>query len=231
MSVIHVMTIPGTGREQYIEALAAQAAVCIHEDPEKMGILGNHLRSLECALEDGGDWPIFASDDVEALPGWSEELRQVQHFAPQPFVSLTHFSKYGQALVRRGIPWGIGDHGIWGPAFMVHTSVLQAYRDLVQDVADMAYEKYRNWDDGLPTVFNLIYGTKSAMCARALFQHLDLESVMGHNLGRWRHAESTIEQPGPWWGNGRSGAIGLSVQQLHRDLVREVVSYRKAGPS
>lgn len=235
---LHVMHTPDPDfpeRRRYVDTITSSwvsqspdAYVEVFEDPDRRGVLWNYQRALTAAIEQGGDsdWVIVCQDDIHLLEGWETELKNALRFAPAPFVSLCHFNTVGKNLVRKGIPYGLGVHTIWGQMVAYHRSIQEAYLEFVNDVIEMDFDGYRKWDDGLAASFNLLNGTLSCMTARAVVQHADERSVLGHNLGHWRHAHSTIEDTGPWWGlKPRSAAVG-SVKPVHTELARQIKKFR-----
>lgn len=230
---IHVTTIPGEDprRDELVEWLVTAYDACVHPDPNKDGLLGNHLGVVDCMIEnDTAPWSITISDDVEPLLGWAINIDQALWHSPSPFLSLTHFSDFGDRLVRRGIPYGTGVNCIWGPAFAIKRTMLNSYRALVADVAEMDYDGYIKWDDGIPAVHNLLYGTTSSFTSRALFEHREWDSTYGHLPGRWRHAEATIHThpQGPKWSSSpRSAKGGPGIEPSQRELAAKMKRYRK----
>jgi hypothetical protein len=191
--------------------------VCLHDDPAHYGVLWNHHTITECMLKDTTDWSLVVQDDAVALPNWQSHLEQVQWYAPAPFVSLCHFSSYGEKLAARGVPFGVGKNTIWGQAVLYHHGVREPYAQLVRDIVEMDPVKFKKWDDGLIAVYNLLEGTNSSFTSRALFEHQDIKSTMGHVPGQWRHAKSTIlsRLMGPGWGSvPRSRKSGPSIEPI-----------------
>jgi len=231
---MHIMTVPGSDSRR--DALVQwwqksgeyPGRVCLHADPERRGVLWNHVGILECALrgDQGAGWAMTMQDDVKPLTGWLEALKQVMQHAPAPFVSLGHLAKYGKRLVGRGIPFGVGVNAMWGQAMLIHFDVLEPYLDLAKTMQHINPKKYRNWDDYLPTIFNLIYGTEAAFTSRALVEHQDWESTLGHVPGLWRRAAATIRHAGPPWDAvPRSGRGAPGVERKHRDAASMVQGY------
>jgi hypothetical protein len=207
--------------------------VCVHADPDQRGVLWNHLGIVRCMVSESLDtsrgWSLVVQDDARPLDGWEDHLPEVCWNAPAPFVSLGHFSNFGQRLVERGIPFGLGANVVWGQAVLYRHDVVRSYARLVEDVAEMDFERYRKWDDGLPSVHSLLHGTKSCFTARALFEHQDWDSTMGHVKGQWRHARATIGNTplGPRWGGvPRHGGGGPGVEKVQRELAERLSKWR-----
>lgn len=234
---IHVMTIPGWSdeRDGVVDFYRTNYDACVHEDPERKGVLWNHANIVKCMLDDEytgrSSWSLVVQDDVLPLEGWEDHYSQVKMYVPREaaFVSLSHFAGYGKKLVDRGIPFGLGMNNIWGQAVMYRQVHLPDYLNFVLDVMSMDYDRYQKWDDGLMSVFNMIYGTKSAYTARALFEHQDWTSTMGHVPGQWRHAYATIANTpiGPGWGSmPRHGGGGPGVEKVQKELFERITKWR-----
>lgn len=226
---MHVTTVPGDARR---DALVRQyqeewpGGVCVHADPDRRGILWNHRTVLDCLLEEGSPWGLTCQDDVVFLPGWEDHLLSVMWYAPTPFVSLGHLSKYGARLAAKQVPFGVGVNALWGQAVLYRKDVLPAYRELVERVWDLdaGSGMYRKWDDGLAAVFNLLTGTRSSFTAWSLVEHQNWESTVGNVPGRWRHAECTIvgALPTVWGKVPRTASAGVSPDELQKSLARRL---------
>lgn len=238
LPTMHVMTASGFDerRDRLVEDLRQgrgySGKVCVHDDVERRGVLWNHLQIIRCmsyTVEPHNRWALVMQDDAIGLPGWEDHLEQVMFSTPAPYVSLGHFAKYGRDVVAKGAPYGFGTNVIWGQAVLYDRSeVRRAYLPLVEDFYAMDAEKYRKWDDGLIAVLNLLEDTKAVFTARALVEHQDWESTMGHVKGRWRHAESTIADPGPgYFVQPRSRAGGPAVHPVQREALADLLQYRK----
>lgn len=224
---MHVMSVGDPDRASFVEAIMSgwPGETCLHEDLERQGVLWNHRTISRCMVGDSHRWSLVVQDDVEMLPGALEHLEQVMHYAPHPFVSLSHFATNGEKALAKGAAFAESVHAMWGQANLYGKKIRQAYARYVDDIWEMDAEAYRKWDDGIPAAFNLAYGTKSCITTRALFQHADVKSVLGHNLGHWRHAHATIEQPGPAW-NARTVSLGSGARDEHKELARKVQAWR-----
>lgn len=224
---VHITHVPGVQPER--DDLIARAEslwgmpVCVHTDPERRGILWNHLTVLACMHKDfiadsSLRWALCAQNDVIPFPGFHTHIELALYFSPAPFLSLNHFSTYGLKLAERGIPYGVSVNAVWGQAVAYRRDHFLSYVQMVKRVAAGNY----GWrgDDGLPGVYNLLYGTRSAFTSRALVEHQDWDSLVGHVPGRWRHAACTIETHplGPGWGQVPRSGPGPSADEIQKRL-------------
>lgn len=199
----HVMHVPGNPERDEIVQRQREVhpgMVHVHEDPTRRGILTTWLEALTCAKGDGTEWVMVIQDDAIPLPGWEKHLPQVLANAPAPVVSLCHFRDVGAKLAKRGVPFGIGTHTVWGQAVAYHESVLAPLIELGHDVKRLNSRVFNTWDDRLPGVLNMLRGHGyTAVTARALFDHPHLPSLVGHASAIRRHPQLTIEHDGPDW--------------------------------
>jgi hypothetical protein len=178
------------------------------------------------------EWAIIMQDDaVPAAANWAQELEAALEGSPHPFVSLCHFSDHGLKLAKRGLAYGEHINAVWGQAVAYRADHLERYWNLVDGVYQMDQWRYRKWDDGLSAVYNLMYGTKSAMTSRAIFTHLDVKSTQNHVPGRHRHPACTIADPEfadiPWEPT-LTGKISISVDSRVTELAERMTD-RVAG--
>jgi hypothetical protein len=222
---VHVMTASGIDakRDENVLWWETEYAgkVCVHDDVDRNGILWNHREIIKCASQTDDPWVLVVQDDARPIKGWEEHLRFVMETAPTDVVSLSHFSKYGEVLAKKGSAYGIGAHTVWGQAVLYRQEFLPGYLELVERVYALDPVRFKKWDDGLVGVYNLLHGTQSSLTARALFEHQDWKSTVGNVPGKWRHAALTIADDGPAY-NTPSSISGTYPNALQKALVAEL---------
>lgn len=238
LPVLHLMTAPGLDprRDRLVKEWATtdkySGEVCVHADREWRGVLWNHREIVRCMAHRAEPWSLVLQDDAEPYPGWEDALREIMRTATWPFVSLGHFSKYGVKPRERGFPYVEGVNVTWGQALLYRGDVLKEYLDIVEaawEITESGEFNFQKWDDGLIAVYSLINGTTSAFTSRALIEHADWESTLGHVPGRWRRAESTLLDEGPPWDAVPSaGRGGPSVSPDQRKAA-EIISRHLEG--
>lgn len=245
ISSFHIMHVPGhdPARDENVtrlqDSLGRLAPVSVHEDPQMQGILFNYRQAMRAAAqsleETDEEWVIILQDDAVPVVSsvgtatWKRHLPHVLRSAPWPIVSLCHFSNHGLRIAKRGFPFGEHVHALWGQAVAYQRDVVPTLLQVVEDVAEMDYEKYRKWDDGLAAVHNVIHGGKSCMTSRALFSHLPVKSTVGNVPGKHRRPESTVLDQGPWWSaNPRAVQLPGPVKPMILELAAAVQTFREA---
>lgn len=225
----HVMWVPGFNEQRDANVAKLQAehpredGVCIHGDPDRLGLLKNYGSAVACAAEDGEPWSVISSDDADPLDGWQRELEAALWFAPTNTVSLSHIGSYGEKLIARGVPYGVSPAALWGVAIAYRGRILPQLNEFVQFAIDIGWNP--KGDDGCVTAFHLIHGTKAAVTARAIFNHNDGgKSTLGHG-GAPRFPRATIAQPGPSWGV-RPSAVNLHLNTKPPDVVELVNAWK-----
>ena len=170
----------------------------VARDPLMQGILLNYRQAQHLAAQflessPGSDWVMIMQDDSVPLENWEHHLAQALKHAPAPIVSLCHFSNHGQRYAERGFAYSVHEHSLWGQAVTYHRRIFTTLRQVTDDLAEMNYEKYRKWDDGIAGIHNAIYGEKACFTTRAIFDHMFVPSTVGNVPGRHRHPQCTIE--------------------------------------
>jgi hypothetical protein len=231
---IHVLWVPGflAERDEIVQQLRDQHpdpdGVCTHEDPERNGLLRNFATALRCAMQDDHEWNLIVSDDAIPLPGWQEHLRSALDNAPADIVGLTHFGSYGKNLAAKGIPFGVSENAIWGGAAAYRSNVLAPLLELVEFGLSIGWN--HKGDDGCVIVYNRLNGSKSAMCARAIFDQPQLKSTLGHG-GNRRFPHLTIRDDGPAWdAEPRFAKMSMSTHQPDVELLLKCWNSRDELP-
>jgi hypothetical protein len=197
---VHVMTVPGAhpGRDAVVKALTA-AGACVHPDPERSGLMQNWRGAVDCASRDGTDWSVIVSDDAEPLPGWDRHLPRALGFSPRPLLGLIHFGGYGRRAAEEGFAYAAGPGMLWGGAIAYRTALLPDLAEYARrfTLADPSYPH----DDEIGSLFAARFYDFPAMTARALFDHLEVPSLMGHppHFKPNRRPGFTIRETGPAW--------------------------------
>lgn len=199
--------------------------VKVFDDSERKGVLWNHLQIVTDIVESGEDFSLVVQDDAVPLNGWEEHLQEVIRTATRFPVSLCHFQKRGKEMWDRGICYGYSPSSLWGQAVLYSKEFAQAYLPTVQDIFEIDPIGFQKSDDGVIVVHNLLTGNNSSFTTRALFDHADGHSTLGH-LSRGRRPVATIENsPGPWTSEERPRKVNI-VPYTHR-TVEKLRLYRE----
>jgi len=197
---LHVITVPGANpeRDSVVKTYTA-AGACVHEDPERKGIVWNWRRAVECGAEDGTDWTVILSDDAEPLPGWDRHLPRALGFSPRPLLGVIHFGGYGRRAAEDGFAYAVGPGLLWGGAIAYRTAVLPDLAEYTRRFLEVDPE-YPH-DDEIGSLFAARYHGMPAMTSRALFDHLEVPSLAGHppHSSPNRRPGFTIRETGPAW--------------------------------
>jgi hypothetical protein len=207
MITAHVLHVPGANAERdaivqhLIEEQDDSFNVCVHEDPDRRGLMVNWIEALHCASDDGNSWSLVLQDDAMPLPGWKEHLEQALWHCPTVVLGLSHFGQATSTGARRGAPYLVGPHLIWGAAV--------AYRNVflggLAPFAEMVYARTQYpHDDRLISAYAQRVGKKTAVTTMALFDQPVAESTIGHTgAGGDRRPRITIQTHGRYlrWAN------------------------------
>jgi hypothetical protein len=187
------MHVPGAdpARDAIVAKLREQADACVHEDPERRGVMATWTSALECARDtDTGGWSVIVQDDADPLRGWQQHLERACLNSPQPVLGLTHFGAYGRQALAKGAPYGEGLALIWGGAVAYRASLLPGLCAFARGLYESGEER-RN-DDRVAAAYALKTGHQTAMVARAIFGQPVQKSLIGHNT-KVRSPATTIE--------------------------------------
>ena len=199
---VHVMTVPGADpeRDRMVKTFVGSAGgACVHEDPDRNGIMWNWRRALACAAEDGTDWSVISSDDAEPLPGWERHLPRALGFSPRPLLGPLHFGYLGRRVAEEGYAYSVGTGFLWGGIIAYRTAVLPDLIEYTRRFLEIDPE-YPH-DDVIAGCFADRFHGKPAMTARAIFDHIPVKSLVGHpsHEGEMRRPSLTIREVGPPW--------------------------------
>ena len=221
---IHVIHVPGvdSARDRIVSTLVSEAGACIHEDPERNGVMWNYLRALKCATEDETPWSVILSDDALPLVGWKEELALAIRYSPSPLLSLGYLGSYGLKAHQKGAPYGVGRNLVWGVGNAYRKDFLTLFESWAQPV--VAKTGYPH-DDRLAASFCEKIGILPAVTARAIFSLANAPSLVGHGGHLKMLPALTIESPGhPWSQRKRFAKVSASwYPQMEKLVQTEVV--------
>jgi len=179
---VHVMHVPGADhhRDAIVQKLRDEADACVHEDPDREGLMPTWLRALWCARENDKDlsWSVVLSDDAFPLRGWQQHLERACLNSPAPVLGLTHFGSYGQRAVDRWAAYMTGPYLLWGGAIAFNRMFLEGLLPWVGVV--YAKTKYPH-DDVLTCAYAMKMGWRTANVAAAIFDQPVQQSLLGHN--------------------------------------------------
>lgn len=184
----------------------------VYDDVERRGVLWNHKRIIDDFVQESTEeHMLVVQDDAIPLRGWwSIHMEQVIDTATMYPVSLCHFQKRGKELWERGYSYGYSPSSLWGQAVLYNREFATAYAQTVQDVWDIDPIGFQKSDDGVVVVHNLVHGTNSSFTTRALFDHAEGHSTLGH-ISKGRRPVATIENtPGPWTSEARRHSVPIT---------------------
>ena len=197
----------------------------VYDDVERRGVLWNHKRIIDHFVDSGDEYMLVVQDDAIPLRGWQDHLEQVIEVATMYPVSLCHFQKRGKELWERGYSFGYSASSLWGQAVLYNREFATAYAQTVQDVWTIDPIGFQKSDDGVVVVHNLVTGNNSSFTTRALFDHAEGHSTLGH-ISKGRRPVATIENtPGPWTSEARRHAVPIT-NYTHR-TAEMVKAYRE----
>ncbi|QNJ56040.1 glycosyltransferase [Microbacterium phage Rasputia] len=198
---IHILHVPGADahRDEVVATYAANPDidVCVHADPERRGIMVNWLEAAQCALDDAHapKWSIIIQDDAVGGPGWVRDVEEACWFSPAPVLGMSYFGKITESAFKRGYPYMVGPHLIWGAAVAYRRDFLEGLVPWAREVFERT--EYQH-DDRLISAYANKIGVDTALTVRAIFDQPVEKSTVGHAGGGERRPKITI------WGN--SGA-------------------------
>lgn len=195
----HVIHVPHVSeiRDQITNRFV-DAGACVHTEQHLRGIMAPWSEVLRHAVNDGTDWTLVLQDDADPLDHWQDHVEAALRHSPVPVLALTHFGSYGVKAARAGYAYAAGRNLIWGAAVAIRAdvvAVLPAFIDRVFAI-DPSYPH----DDNLLGVWADQAGVKTGFTSRAIFDHADTPSLLGHHgLRDNRRPHLTTRDPGPWW--------------------------------
>lgn len=197
----------------------------VYDDHERRGVLWNHRRIIRDFVDSGEEHMLVVQDDAIPLEGWQDHLEQVIATATMYPVSLCHFQKRGKELWERGFSYGYSPSSLWGQAVIYSREFAQSYMETVEDIWTIDPIGFQKSDDGVVVVHNLVHGTNSSFTTRALFDHSEGPSTLGH-LSKGRRPVATIENtPGPWTSEAARHSVPITPY-THR-TAEMVKAYRE----
>ena len=192
MIKLHILHVPGADEHRddivasYIDDPDVQ--VCLHEDPERRGIMHNWLAAAQCALDHDltgktRAWSIIIQDDAVGMPGWKRVIEEALWYAPAPVLGMSYFGQITDSAQKKNIPYLVGPHLIWGAAV--------AYRhDFLAGLVPFAKRVWEEYgyphDDRLISAYANRIGVDTALTVRALFDQPVERSTVGHGGGNRR---------------------------------------------
>ncbi len=220
---VHVMTVPGAHpeRDRVVKALADWGA-CVHPDPARDGLMQNWRGAVDCASLDSGHWSVILSDDAEPLPGWDRHLSRALGFSPRPLLGLIHFGGYGRRAADEGYAYCVGPAMLWGGAIAYRTTLLPALAEYASRF--LAVDPSYPHDDEIASFFAAQFYDQPAMTSRALFDHLEVASLLGHPPHTMpnRRPGFTIRETGPAWGTPGYAKAGAWLSDRGKKIAAEV---------
>jgi hypothetical protein len=209
---MHVLHVPGVdANRDAITWTLHRAGAVVHNDPDRQGLLPNWRRALDHAVREDREWTVMLSDDAMPLIGWKRHLDLALKHSPKGLLSLCHFGSVGQQTARRGYAYATGHGCLWGIAIGIHRSALAGLPRFVEHALTV-YPEYPH-DDGLLSAYaeKATKDGTTAMTARAIFDHADVPTLMGHGGPRDRRRPLlTIAEPGPAWTAVGYGTVNIS---------------------
>lgn len=196
---VHVVHVPGADpeRDAMVQRQAQEADVCVHEDPERHGVMWNWLNAMDCAVKNDADlpWTVIIQDDTEPLRGWQQHLERCVTNAPTPIIGLTHMGGFGERAAAKGAPYGIGHNLVWGAGIAYHRSQVAPMAEWARKVWDKTGYVH---DDVMVAAWAYRQKFYTCMASRAIFGLPRFKSLLNHNTPV-RHPFLTIEDDGPAW--------------------------------
>lgn len=210
---IHILHVPGANpeRDRIVSDWRLRAnedvEVCVHEDPERRGIMANWLDAAQCALDDAHQplWSLIIQDDAVPGPGWQRSIEEACWFSPAPVLGMSYFGKITEGAFKKNVPYMVGPHLIWGAAVAYKRDFLEGLVPWARWVYETT--EYQH-DDRLISAYANKIGVDTALTVRAIFDQPVEQSTVGHSGGGERRPGITI------WGN--SGAPYSARPRVHR---------------
>lgn len=223
---LHVLTVPGADpdRDEIVALLQQQAdtQVCLHEDPQRTGVMGNWLRAVACAVhtDPPAPWSFIVQDDAYPLEGWQRHLASATHYSPEPVLGLTHFGSYGEKALEKGAPYAVGGNLLWGGAIAYRRDFLEGLAQWAPKV--VAKTRYPH-DDRLIGAYAYKIGRATAMTSRAIFDQPVQASLLNHNTKIRRPVATICTRLGPPYGASPRATRMSSVMPEQKRLAAEEI--------
>lgn len=213
---LHVVWVPGADpiRDGIVADLAAATDVCLHEDPNRNGVMWNWASAVNCAAQDraGSDWHFIVQDDQVPYRGWMQHLERACRNSPRPLLGLCWIGKSWDRGVRTGRPYMVGPNVLRGGSIAYHSSVLAD--DLPRFASEAAETTYKHDDMALCSWAQEWKGWNPALVSRTIFDSVKVKSLLGHS--RYDTGVHSIESDaGPEW--SVRPAFVEENQARHRD--------------
>jgi hypothetical protein len=220
---VHVLSVPGAheARDRVVETLR-EAGACVHPDPDRAGLMQNWRGAVDCAARDATVWSLIISDDAEPLPGWDRHLPRALGFSPRPLLGVIHFGGYGRRAADDGYAYAVGPGLLWGGAIAYRTELLP---DLAKYAGRFLDEdpSYPH-DDEIASLFAAEFHGGPAMTSRALFDHLEVASLLGHppHTSPNRRPGFTIRETGPAWNTPGAARASAWLSDRGKAIARKL---------
>lgn len=208
---IHILHVPGANAQRdqivadYLDLDFRDVHVCVHLDPERRGIMKNWLDAAQCALMDDEKWSVIIQDDAVGGPDWVRNVEEACWFSPAPVLGMSYFGKITEPAFKKGIPYMVGPHLIWGAAVAYRRDFLEGLVPWAREVFERT--EYQH-DDRLISAYANKIGVDTALTVRAIFDQPVEQSTVGHAGGGERRPKITI--------GGNSGAPYAARPRAHR---------------
>ncbi|AWN07822.1 glucosyltransferase [Microbacterium phage Hendrix] len=192
---MHILHVPGADsrRDAFIETYRAMEAehvglnVCVHEDPQRRGLMPNWLEALACAVKDGNRWSLLMQDDADPVHQHPQQLKDLLDealwYSPSPVLCLSHVGNVTQGALKNRVPYVTGPHLIWGAAVAVR-------QDYLEGLVEWAHGVYGRFgyphDDVMMSAYANKLGLDTACTTVALFDQTAESSLLGHHEGSFR---------------------------------------------
>lgn len=188
---IHILHVPGA--DEHRDAIVADYRalgdlpesgfeICVHEDPDRRGIMPNWLDAVQCALDDENKprWSLVIQDDAVGSVGWEEKLEEALWYSPAPVLGMSYFGQITDGAQKRNIPYLTGPHLIWGAAVGYRRDFLEGLVPWARWVYETTGYQH---DDRLISAYANKIGVDTALTTRALFDQPVEKSTVGHGGG------------------------------------------------
>ena len=185
---LHILHVPGA--DEHRDDIVAtyvddpELDVCVHEDEERRGIMWNWLQAARCALTPPvPKWSLIIQDDAVGMPGWKRAVEEATWYSPAPVLGMSYFGQLTDSAFKRGVPYIVGPHLIWGAAVAYRKDFLEGLVPWAQWVYDKTGYPH---DDRLISAYANKVGVDTALTVRAIFDQPVEKSTVGHGGGNRR---------------------------------------------
>lgn len=211
--LLHVLHVPGADptRDAAVLELQAEAQVCLHQDPDRRGVMWNFSTAMDCCLKNLDDpWQAVVQDDQFALPGWEEHLELACANSPRPVLGFSWIGTQRRVGVESGRPFIVGKYLLQGCAIAFHRTCFPSLSEFTEQALAVGY----NHDDMVVNTWaNYRRQIYPAITSRCIFANITTKSLLGHHTYEAGIYDITNSDGPDWTARPRNALLSIHANK------------------